>query len=53
MQHMVGAGPSKNIVAINTDPEAPIFERAHFGVVGDYRRVLPALTAKCRELMGR
>lgn len=50
-QHMVGASPSKNIVAINTDPEAPIFERAHYGVVGDYRRVIPAFTAKCRELM--
>lgn len=50
-QHMVGAGPSKNIVAINTDPEAPIFERAHFGVVGDYKNVIPAFTAKCRELM--
>ena len=50
-QHMVGAGPSKNIVAINTDPEAPIFERAQFGVVGDYKRVIPAFTAKCRELL--
>ncbi|MFQ5694322.1 MAG: electron transfer flavoprotein subunit alpha/FixB family protein, partial [Nitrospinota bacterium] len=50
-QHMVGAGPSKNIVAINTDAEAPIFERAHYGVVGDYKRVIPAFTAKCRELM--
>ncbi len=50
-QHMVGASPSKNIVAINTDPEAPIFERAHFGVVGDYKKVIPAFTAKCRELM--
>ena len=50
-QHMVGAGPSKNIVAINTDPEAPIFERAHFGVVGDYKQVIPSFTAKCRELM--
>ncbi len=49
-QHMVGAGPSKNIVAINTDLEAPIFERAHFGIVGDYKKVIPAFTAKCREL---
>ncbi|MBI3128151.1 MAG: electron transfer flavoprotein subunit alpha/FixB family protein [Candidatus Tectomicrobia bacterium] len=51
MQHMVGAGPSKNIVAINTDPEAPIFQRAKYGVVGDYRKVLPAFTKKVQELM--
>ncbi|MEK6712365.1 MAG: electron transfer flavoprotein subunit alpha/FixB family protein [Nitrospinota bacterium] len=51
MQHMVGAGPSKNIVAINTDPEAPIFQRAKYGVVGDYRKVIPAFTKKCRELL--
>ncbi|MFQ6111120.1 MAG: electron transfer flavoprotein subunit alpha/FixB family protein, partial [Nitrospinota bacterium] len=51
MQHMVGAGPSKNIVAINTDPDAPIFSRAHYGVVGDYKQVLPALTRKLKELL--
>ena len=51
MQHMVGAGPSKNIVAINTDPEAPIFQRAKYGVVGDYRKVIPAFTKKCEELL--
>jgi len=51
MQHMVGAGPSKNIVAINTDAEAPIFQRARYGIVGDYKKVIPALTEKCRELM--
>jgi electron transfer flavoprotein alpha subunit len=51
MQHMVGAGPSKNIVAINTDPEAPIFQRARYGIVGDYREVVPALTRKLRKLL--
>ncbi|MEE9197814.1 MAG: electron transfer flavoprotein subunit alpha/FixB family protein [bacterium] len=51
MQHMVGAGPSKNIVAINTDPEAPIFQRARFGIVGDFKEVLPALTQKLKELL--
>ncbi len=51
MQHMVGAGPSKNIVAINTDAEAPIFQRARYGIVGDYKKVIPALTEKFRELM--
>ncbi len=51
MQHMVGAGPSKNIVAINTDADAPIFSRAHYGVVGDYKQVLPAFTRKLKELL--
>ncbi len=51
MQHMVGAGPSKNIVAINTDAEAPIFQRARYGIVGDYKKVIPALTKKFKDLL--
>lgn len=49
-QHIAGMSGSKTIVAINTDPEAPIFKLAQLGVVGDYRQVLPRLVAKCREL---
>ena len=50
MQHMAGCSTAKTIVAINTDPDAPIFEKAHFGIVGDFKKVLPALTAACRAL---
>lgn len=50
MQHMAGCGNSRTIVAINTDPDAAIFEKAHYGIVGDFKKVLPALTAACREL---
>jgi electron transfer flavoprotein alpha subunit len=47
-QHMAGCGSSQYIVAINTDPDAPIFQRAHFGVVGDYKQVLPIVIEMCK-----
>jgi electron transfer flavoprotein alpha subunit len=50
-QHIAGMGYSKNIVAINKDPDAAIFQRAHFGVVGDWQKVIPAFTRKCKELL--
>ncbi len=49
-QHIAGMSGAKTIVAINTDPEAPIFKLAQLGLVADYRQVLPRLVAKCREL---
>jgi len=42
-QHMAGCGGSKNIVAINKDPDANIFRFSRFGIVDDYKKVLPAL----------
>ena len=49
-QHMAGISQVKNIVAINKDPEATIFKASRFGVVGDWKEVLPAFTEKVREL---
>ncbi len=49
-QHLAGMSRSKVVVAVNTDPEAPIFSVAHLGVVGDYAAVLPALLDRLREL---
>ncbi len=50
-QHMSGCSGSKTIIAINKDPEANIFKQAHFGVVGKFEDVVPALTAKLKELL--
>ena len=51
MSHIAGCLGSKVIVAINKDKEANIFSVAHFGIVADYKEVLPALTAKLKELL--
>jgi len=50
MSHITGCLGSKVIVAINKDKEANIFNVAHLGIVGDYKEVVPALTAKLKEL---
>lgn len=50
-QHMAGCSGSKNIIAINKDGEANIFNEARFGVVGDYKKVLPAFTEKLKALL--
>ena len=52
-QHAAGMAGSRTIVAINKDPEAPIFGLAHLGIVGDYREVIPPLIQKVKELKGQ
>jgi len=50
-QHISGCSGSKNIVAINKDPDANIFKVAHFGIVADWKKVIPAFTNKVKELL--
>jgi electron transfer flavoprotein alpha subunit len=52
IQHLVGMQTADVIVAINKDPEAPIFKIATYGIVGDYQKILPLLTDVFRQKLG-
>lgn len=49
IQHQVGMSSSRHIIAVNTNPDAPIFEIADLGVVGDLFQIAPALTKAIKE----
>jgi electron transfer flavoprotein alpha subunit len=49
-QHLAGISSSKYIVAINSDKDAPIFEAAQYGIIGDAMKVLPGLVAAVKEM---
>lgn len=50
-QHMAGISEAKTIAAINTDPDAPIFKHCRFGIVEDYRKVVPLLREELKKVL--
>lgn len=52
IQHYVGCKGAKNIIVINTDPEAPLIAKAHYAVIGDLHEVVPAVSEMVRRLRG-
>jgi electron transfer flavoprotein alpha subunit len=53
IQHLVGMQTSDVIIAINSDRQAPIFEVATYGIVGDLFKIVPAITNRIRELQAK
>jgi electron transfer flavoprotein alpha subunit len=50
VQHMVGCKGAENIMAVNTDPEAAIIQKAEYAVIADLHEVVPELNDRLREM---
>jgi len=52
IQHLAGCQSAKTILAINTDPDAPMVTKAHFAVIGDLHEIVPAINEELRRRLG-
>jgi electron transfer flavoprotein alpha subunit len=53
IQHMVGCRAAKHILAINSDPDAPIVAQADYAVIGDVKQIVPAVSTEIKRVRGR
>ena len=49
IQHLAGIAGADKVIAVNSDPDAAIFQRADYGIIGDYKEVLPVLKAELQN----
>ena len=49
IQHWAGCSSAKTILAVNTDPDAPVVTRAHYAVIGDLHEIVPAINEEIRR----
>ena len=52
-QHLVGMSDAETIIAINKDPEAYIFKVADYGIIGDYKKVIPSMIEAIKKFKGK
>jgi electron transfer flavoprotein alpha subunit len=52
IQHLAGMSGSDTVIAINRDPDAPIFKKSNYGIVGDFKEVVPRIIEQVKKIKG-